>query len=256
MAGPTSAAANPKNPQDGAEIRGSARRCRAGCEGTGGTPPAEGARTKVRRASLLAGFVVVLVLLALASLAVGSKHIDLSTVLGALLHPDDSADHAIIRDSRVPRAILGVLAGSALGIAGALVQSMTRNALAEPGILGVNAGASLAIVIAVGTFGVNGFGGYVWFAFGGAVLATGAVYRWAWPGRGPAIPCGWCLPAWRWAPCSPGSARPWRWSIRRRSTNCGPGPSARSRALARTCWPRWPSPCWRASCWPPSPAGP
>ncbi|MFF5794359.1 iron chelate uptake ABC transporter family permease subunit [Paeniglutamicibacter sp. NPDC012692] len=176
MAGPTSAAANPEKPQDGAEMAVASGAAARDAKAPAGTPSAEGARTKVRRASLLAGCVVVLVLLALASLAVGSKHIDLSTVLGALLHPDDSADHAIIRESRVPRAVLGVLAGSALGIAGALVQSMTRNALAEPGILGVNAGASLAIVIAVGTFGVNGFGGYVWFAFGGAVLATGAVY--------------------------------------------------------------------------------
>lgn len=136
----------------------------------------ENAGTRMRRASLLLCFMLLLAALALASLAVGSKHLDLSTVLGALLNPDDSADHAIILESRLPRALLGILAGSALGIAGALVQSMTRNALAEPGILGVNAGASLAIVIAVGSFGINGFSGYVWFAFGGAVLATGAVY--------------------------------------------------------------------------------
>lgn len=146
-----------------------------GNPGAGRATP-ENAGTTMQRASLLLCFLVLLVLLALASLAVGSKPIDLATVLGALVNPDDSADHAIIRESRVPRALLGILAGSALGIAGALVQSMTRNALAEPGILGVNAGASLAIVIAVGTFGIDGFSGYVWFAFGGAVLATGAVY--------------------------------------------------------------------------------
>ena len=141
-----------------------------------GAVQTQGMAQKMRHASLILGFLVLLLLLAVASLAIGSKPIELSTVLEALLHPNDSADHAIIRDSRIPRASLAILAGSALGIAGALVQSMTRNALAEPGILGVNAGASLAIVIAVGTFGINGFGGYVWFAFAGAVLATGAVY--------------------------------------------------------------------------------
>ena len=158
MASPTPVAANPENSQASGAMNAHA-----------GMPPATGSQVSaknpgkpVRRLAPLLCFGLLLGLLALFSLAVGSKHIELSVVIEALLQPNDSADHAIIRDSRLPRAILGVLAGSALGIAGALVQSMTRNALAEPGILGVNAGASLAIVIAVGTFGVNGFNSYVW----------------------------------------------------------------------------------------------
>lgn len=172
MASPTPVAANPENSQASGAMNAHAGMPPA----TGSTASAKNPGKPVRRLAPLLCFGLLLGLLALFSLAVGSKHIELSVVIEALLQPNDSADHAIIRDSRLPRAILGVLAGSALGIAGALVQSMTRNALAEPGILGVNAGASLAIVIAVGTFGVNGFNSYVWFAFGGAVLATGAVY--------------------------------------------------------------------------------
>lgn len=172
MASPTPVAANPENSQASGAMNAHAGMPPA----TASTASAKNPGKPVRRLALLLCFGLLLGLLALFSLAVGSKHIELSVVIDALLQPNDSADHAIIRDSRLPRAILGVLAGSALGIAGALVQSMTRNALAEPGILGVNAGASLAIVIAVGTFGINGFNSYVWFAFGGAVLATGAVY--------------------------------------------------------------------------------
>lgn len=172
MASPTPAAVNPEYSQANPE-----KVVRSGLPSAAGSLlPAKVPGALARRMALLLCFGLLLVMLALFSLAVGSKHIELSVVVDALLAPNDSADHAIIRDSRLPRAILGILAGSALGIAGALVQSMTRNALAEPGILGVNAGASLAIVIAVGTFGVGGFSGYIWFAFGGAVLATGAVY--------------------------------------------------------------------------------
>ncbi|GAA1872426.1 Fe(3+)-siderophore ABC transporter permease [Paeniglutamicibacter psychrophenolicus] len=176
MASPTPAAANPKKAQAVPGSPGPGGGQAGVMAGTGASGSAGNARANMRRTSLLVFFAAVLLLLALLSLAVGSKHIELAVLWQALLDPNDSADHAIIRDSRFPRAVLGILAGSALGIAGALVQSMTRNALAEPGILGVNAGASLAIVIAVGTFGINGFNGYVWFAFGGAVLATGAVY--------------------------------------------------------------------------------
>ncbi|MFC8040168.1 iron chelate uptake ABC transporter family permease subunit [Paenarthrobacter sp. NPDC057355] len=112
----------------------------------------------------------------LLSLGVGAKFIPASTVLQAFVNPQDTADHAIILESRLPRTVMGIVVGVALGVAGALMQAITRNPLADPGILGVNAGASFAMVLAIGVFGVGSLGGYIWFAFAGAVLTAAAVY--------------------------------------------------------------------------------
>ncbi|MFI5428101.1 iron chelate uptake ABC transporter family permease subunit [Aeromicrobium sp. UC242_57] len=86
--------------------------------------------------------------------------------------------------SRVPRTIVGLAVGAALGLAGALIQALTRNPLADPGILGVNAGAACAIAIAIVVFDVESISGYVWFAGGGALLVTVAVYLIGAAGRG------------------------------------------------------------------------
>ncbi len=110
------------------------------------------------------------------SLGVGAKFIPAATVLEAFTNPQDTADHAIILESRLPRTLMGIAVGVALGVAGALIQAITRNPLADPGILGVNAGASFAIVLAIGVFGVGSLSGYIWFAFAGAILTTAAVY--------------------------------------------------------------------------------
>ena len=120
-------------------------------------------------AAILLGAVVL-------SLGVGAKLIPASTILQAFTNPQDTADHAIILESRLPRTLMGIAVGVALGMAGALIQAITRNPLADPGILGVNAGASFAIVVAIGVFGVATLSGYIWFAFGGAILTTAAVY--------------------------------------------------------------------------------
>ena len=86
---------------------------------------------------------------ALLSLAVGARSIPFGDVVDALLHGGDTQDATIIRDLRVPRTLLGIAVGAALGVAGALMQALTRNPLADPGLLGVNAGASAAVVIAL-----------------------------------------------------------------------------------------------------------
>jgi ABC-type Fe3+-siderophore transport system permease subunit len=88
----------------------------------------------------------------------------------------------------VPRTALGLLVGLALGIAGALMQGHTRNPLGDPGLLGVTAGASLAVVVAIAWFGVGTPAGYVWFAFGGALAGTVLVYAIGSAGRGGATP--------------------------------------------------------------------
>lgn len=78
--------------------------------------------------------------------------------------------------SRLPRTVLALLVGLALGLAGALMQSITRNPLADPGLLGVNAGAAAAVVIAIAYFGITTVNGYIWFAFIGAGITAVMVY--------------------------------------------------------------------------------
>lgn len=129
-----------------------------------------------RRWCLAIGFLA-LAGLALVSLAVGSRPIPPATVLAALRAYDSGNDlHLIVRELRVPRSITAVLAGAALGLAGAIMQAVTRNALAEPGLLGINAGAAVAVVLGVTLFGLTRPAHYVWFAITGAGLAGAAVF--------------------------------------------------------------------------------
>ncbi len=129
---------------------------------------------------LLPGLILLLALVALlvvASLMFGSKEIPYAVVVDALLRPDPSVtDHAIVRTVRVPRTLIAVTVGVALGLSGALMQGLTRNPLADPGILGVEAGASLAVVLGIYVFGAGHLLGYVWFAFLGAAIVSVAVY--------------------------------------------------------------------------------
>nr|WP_218909688.1 iron chelate uptake ABC transporter family permease subunit [Nocardiopsis sinuspersici] len=124
---------------------------------------------------------------ALLSVTVGTKPIPVADVWAALTAYDGSYDHDVIRSLRVPRTVIGVFVGAALGLAGALMQALTRNPLAEPGILGVNSGAAAAVVIAVVAFGAGG-AAYVWPAFVGAALAAVAVYALGSRGRASATP--------------------------------------------------------------------
>ncbi|MFD9635651.1 iron chelate uptake ABC transporter family permease subunit [Streptomyces violascens] len=117
-----------------------------------------------------------LVLVAVASIAVGAKPMPLGDVWHGLFHASGTANDVLIHDVRVPRTLLGLLVGAALGLAGAVMQALTRNPLAEPGILGVNAGAAAAVVSAISFLGVNSLTGYVWFAFLGAGVVSAAVY--------------------------------------------------------------------------------
>jgi iron complex transport system permease protein len=111
---------------------------------------------------------VLLALTAVASLALGAQRMSPGQVLGGLLAHDGSRDSVILWDLRLPRTVLGVAVGAALGLAGAVMQALTRNPLAEPGILGVNAGAALAVVTVIAVFGVDDALLYVWAAFAGA----------------------------------------------------------------------------------------
>lgn len=122
------------------------------------------------------------------SLAVGTRPVPLSTVLDALVHGGDSPDALVVRSLRVPRTAIGLTAGAALGLAGAALQAVTRNPLADPGILGLSQGAAAGVVFAIALGWANGFSGYVWYAFTGAVVAACVVYAIASRGRGGASP--------------------------------------------------------------------
>lgn len=112
-------------------------------------------------------------LVALASIAVGAKELSVAQVLHGLF--EDSGTYAdVVVDERLSRTVLGLLVGAALGLSGAVLQALTRNPLADPGLLGINAGASAAVVTAITFLGVTSLDGYVWFAFFGAA-AVGAL---------------------------------------------------------------------------------
>lgn len=132
--------------------------------------------------------VVLLALVTLASFAIGARGLALDTVWRALTQFDPAdGDHAVVQ-ARIPRTVLGLLVGAALGLAGAAMQGVARNPLADPGIIGINAGAALAVVTGIYVFGVSSLTGYIWFAFVGAAAAAVVVYLIASLGRDGATP--------------------------------------------------------------------
>ncbi|NUS10280.1 MAG: iron chelate uptake ABC transporter family permease subunit [Streptomyces sp.] len=136
----------------------------------------EAARTNaVRAAGLLAALVLLLAVTA-ASIAIGARNIPLDHVRHGLFHYAGTDDDVVVRQLRLPRTLLGLLVGAALGIAGAAMQALTRNPLADPGLLGVNAGAAAAVVTGISFFGVTSPGAYVWFALAGAAAVSVLVY--------------------------------------------------------------------------------
>ncbi|WP_104522704.1 FecCD family ABC transporter permease [Blastococcus atacamensis] len=142
-----------------------------------------------RRLATLLVLLVLVVAAALASIAVGTRSIGLGEVWRSLLDSDLATEEAVIvRQLRVPRTVLGLLVGLALGLAGALMQGHTRNPLGDPGLLGITAGASLAVVLAISVLGLSSPSGYVWFAFAGALAGTVLVYAIGSAGRGAATP--------------------------------------------------------------------
>jgi iron complex transport system permease protein len=114
---------------------------------------------RLTRSAGLGVALAVLLFAALLSLAVGARSIPLADVVDALLHGGDSQEVTIIRDVRIPRTLLGVAVGAAIGVAGALMQALTRNPLADPGVLGINWGASAAIVGGILVFGITTLNG-------------------------------------------------------------------------------------------------
>ncbi|WP_067479685.1 FecCD family ABC transporter permease [Actinomadura hibisca] len=143
---------------------------------TPAAPPVPGVpgRRLGRSAGLVAG-VLVLSLAVLLSLAVGARPLSLGDAWRGLVDPAAPA-YTVVHQMRLPRTLLALLAGAALGVAGAVMQSLTRNPLADPGILGINTGAAAAVVSAISFLGVSSFAGFVWFAFAGAGAVAFLLY--------------------------------------------------------------------------------
>lgn len=143
---------------------------------------------KTRLGAGLALAVGALVLLCLVSIWVGTRGISFTTTWDLLWHNDGSKEAVVIHDYRIPRTLLGLVVGAALGLAGALMQALTRNPLADPGLLGVSLGAATGVVVAITFAGIGTLLGYVWFALAGAALASATVYILGSSGRGAATP--------------------------------------------------------------------
>ena len=134
------------------------------------------ARSTTARLGILLAALVLLALISVASLFIGSGMFSPEVVWRALTEGGSDTTSVLITDFRVPRLLLGLAVGAALGLAGAVMQAVTRNPLADPGILGVNSGAYFAVVAAVAVAGVADLSNYVWWSFLGAGAAAVVVY--------------------------------------------------------------------------------
>ncbi|MDE3725268.1 iron ABC transporter permease [Nocardiopsis sp. N85] len=148
-----------------------------------------GATVAARRTRRLAGLLLLVLLLgaaALASVLIGARGLTPDIVWRALTDTAGAEADIIVRDIRLPRTALGVLAGISLGMAGALMQGHTRNPLGDPSILGVTFGAALAVVVGIAFFDLTAVHVQTWLAFAGAGVAVVVVYLiGSVPGRGP-----------------------------------------------------------------------
>ncbi len=141
---------------------------------------------RVRLGWLLA-VLAALVLVMLASVALGSRIVGWSDIVAAFGGTDETLNQAAVV-KRIPRTVLAALVGAALALSGAVMQGVTRNPLADPGILGINMGAMLAIAVGMTTIGLYTATQYIWYAIAGAALSAIFVYAVGSLGRGGATP--------------------------------------------------------------------
>ncbi|WP_420096506.1 FecCD family ABC transporter permease [Brevibacterium sediminis] len=142
--------------------------------------------TRVRFLWMLTALAIVVILM-IASTMIGSRNVGLDDVWAAYGGSATDFDQAAVA-KRIPRTLLAVCVGAALGVSGAVMQGVTRNPLADPGILGVNTGASLAVVIGIAFFGLSTAEDYIWFAIAGAAVTAVFVYAIGSLGRQGATP--------------------------------------------------------------------
>ncbi|NGO72193.1 iron ABC transporter permease [Streptomyces boncukensis] len=143
--------------------------------GAAGEEQDESPRRPLLRATGLLGALLLLLFVVVLSLAVGARQLSLGEAWNGLVDSGSPA-YAIVHEMRLPRTLMGLLAGAALGLAGGVMQALTRNPLADPGLLGINAGAAAAVVTALSFLGVSGYTSTLMFAFLGAAAVSVLVY--------------------------------------------------------------------------------
>lgn len=137
----------------------------------------------------LVALLALLFVMCIVSITFGARDVTLDTIWQALTNFDpSSAAQTVVREMRIPRTVIGLFAGMALGLAGAVLQASTRNPLADPGVLGINSGAAAAILLGFVFFGINSLVAQVWLGFVGAAIAVVVVYAVASIGREGATP--------------------------------------------------------------------
>lgn len=124
---------------------------------------------------LLLGLIVLAAAM-LASVLWGVVDTSWSTLVDSFAHFNGSQEHIIIRDVRIPRALIAAAIGGSLGLAGTLMQVLMKNPLADPGIFGLNAGAAFFVVVGMTVFSISSLGELTWVAFFGAAVSGGIVY--------------------------------------------------------------------------------
>lgn len=146
----------------------------------------DASRAAVRRRRLwgLLGLAALLLLAVLAGIAVGARPLELGQVVHAVFTPSHTETDQLVQTLRIPRTLLGVLVGVALGVAGALIQGHTRNPLADSGLLGLNAGAAFLVVLGIHLWGLTAPGQYLWLAFAGTLIASVVVFAFSSAGGG------------------------------------------------------------------------
>lgn len=139
---------------------------------------------KIKFISMSLLLILLLVFCIFSSLAFGSKNIDLITVIDTLKNLDNNNFEAIVVKERIPRTVFGLLAGASLGISGTLMQSITRNPIADPSILGINTGSALFVVLGIAFLGVTTYKEYIILALLGGLITAISVYLIASIGNG------------------------------------------------------------------------
>ena len=198
---------------------------------TAGSQPAaqRAARLRLTRpGGLLLGIAGVL-LITLLSLRIGSLPVSNQDAWDAIFNYDpESYEQTVVRSLRLPRTVIGLGVGGALAVAGAMMQAVTRNPLADPSILGVSSGASFAIVTAIYYVGLTSAAQYVWFAFAGALVASALVFLIGSAGRDGPTPVKLALAGVVVSARSAPGRAPCSCSTSRRSTSSASGSPARS----------------------------
>lgn len=139
------------------------------------TEPLQIPRPRIRAVWALGAVVVLLTAIAL-SILIGANALSAHTIIETLTGGGTNESRFVVWDQRVPRTAAGLVVGAALGVSGALIQGLTRNPLADPGILGVNAGAAFFVAVGITFLGITSPIGYVWLACAGALVLTVVVY--------------------------------------------------------------------------------